>query len=180
MRIITGSDRSTRRIAAVGMYDGVHLGHKFLIEYLRLEAASRGLTPAVITFSRHPLSLLRPLESPGLLTPLDDRLRLLGQAGADDVIMLTFNDSLRRKTAREFLNMLRLSYGIETLVLGFNNRFGHDRPDAFDDYKALGAEIGIEVIAAPEYCGAGAPVSSSVIRHHLLSGKPEKAASAGP
>lgn len=176
MRIITGSDRSTRRIAAVGMYDGVHLGHKFLIEYLRLEAASRGLTPAVITFSRHPLSLLRPLESPGLLTPLDDRLRLLGQAGADDVIMLTFNDSLRRKTAREFLNMLRQSYGIETLVLGFNNRFGHDRPDAFDDYKALGAEIGIEVIAAPEYCGAGAPVSSSVIRHHLLSGKPEKAA----
>ena len=85
MRIITGSDRSTRRIAAVGMYDGVHLGHKFLIEYLRLEAAARGLTPAVITFSRHPLSLVRPLESPGLLTPLDDRLRLLGQAGADDV-----------------------------------------------------------------------------------------------
>lgn len=178
MRIITGSDRSTRRIAAVGMYDGVHLGHKFLIDYLRLEAGSRGLTPAVITFSRHPLSVVRPLETPGLLTSLDDRLRQLGEAGAEDVIMLTFNESLRRKSAREFLKMLHRSYSIETLVLGFNNRFGHDRPGAFEDYKAIGAEVGVEVVAAPEYRGAGSPVSSSVIRRHLLNGAPEKAAEA--
>lgn len=178
MRIITGSDRSTRRIAAVGMYDGVHLGHKFLIDYLRLEAGSRGLTPAVITFSRHPLSVVRPLETPGLLTSLDDRLRQLGEAGAEDVIMLTFNDSLRRKSAREFLKMLHRSYSIETLVLGFNNRFGHDRPGAFEDYKAIGAEVGVEVVAAPEYRGAGSPVSSSVIRRYLLNGAPEKAAEA--
>lgn len=178
MRIITGSDRSTRRIAAVGMYDGVHLGHKFLIDYLRLEAGSRGLTPAVITFSRHPLSVVRPLETPGLLTSLDDRLRQLGEAGAEDIIMLTFNDSLRRKSAREFLKMLHRSYSIETLVLGFNNRFGHDRPGAFEDYKAIGAEVGVEVVAAPEYRGAGSPVSSSVIRRHLLNGAPEKAAEA--
>lgn len=178
MRIITGSDRSTRRIAAVGMYDGVHLGHKFLIDYLRLEAGSRGLTPAVITFSRHPLSVVRPLETPGLLTSLDDRLRQLGEAGAEDIIMLTFNDSLRRKSAREFLKMLHRSYSIETLVLGFNNRFGHDRPGAFEDYKTIGAEVGVEVVAAPEYRGAGSPVSSSVIRRHLLNGAPEKAAEA--
>lgn len=178
MRIITGSDRSTRRIAAVGMYDGVHLGHKFLIDYIRLEAASRGLTPAVITFSRHPLSLVRPLETPGQLTTLDDRLRQLSEAGAEDVIMLNFTDSLRHKSARDFLNMLRRSYGIETLVLGFNNRFGHDRPDTLDDYKAIGSEIGVEVIGAPEYRGAGAPVSSSVIRRHLHEGRPEKAAEA--
>lgn len=175
MRIITGSDRSTRRIAAVGMYDGVHLGHKFLIDYLRLEASSRGLTPSVITFSRHPLTLVRPLEAPGLLTPLDDRLRQLGEAGADDIVMLTFNESLRRKTAREFLSLLHRSYGIDALVLGFNNRFGHDRPGAFEDYKAIGAEVGVEVIAAPEFRGLGSPVSSSVIRGHLLSGAPEKA-----
>lgn len=68
MRLITKSDRGSRRIAAVGMYDGVHRGHRFLIDYLRLEARSRGLIPSVVTFSRHPLSLVRPLGTPPLLS----------------------------------------------------------------------------------------------------------------
>ncbi|MBD5313037.1 MAG: riboflavin biosynthesis protein RibF [Bacteroides sp.] len=178
MRIITKSDTSRRRIAAVGMYDGVHAGHKFLIDYLRLEAGSRRLTPAVITFSQHPLSVVRPLEAPGLLTSLEERLRLLGAAGAEDIIILTFNDKLRYKSAREFLSMLHKSYGIDTLVLGFNNRFGHDRPQTLEEYRKIGDEIGVEVIPAPEYRGAGSPVSSSVIRKHLQSGQPEKAAEA--
>lgn len=178
MRIINKSDTSRRRIAAVGMYDGVHAGHKFLIDYLRLEAGNRGLTPSVITFSRHPLSLVRPLEAPGLLTSLEDRVRRLGGAGVEDIIILTFNDRLRYKSARDFLAMLHDSYGIDTLVLGFNNRFGHDRPQSLEDYRAIGSEVGVEVIPAPEYRGAGAPVSSSVIRSHLLTGKPEKAAEA--
>lgn len=178
MRIITKSDTSRRRIAAVGMYDGVHAGHKFLIDYLRLEAGSRGLTPAVITFSHHPLSVVRPLEAPGLLTTLEDRMRRLGAAGAEDIIILSFNDRLRNKSAREFLSMLRKSYGIDTLVLGFNNRFGHDRPQTTEEYRKIGEEVGVEVIPAPEYRGPGAPVSSSLIRRHLLSGEPEKAAEA--
>ncbi len=178
MNIITKSDKTNRRIAAVGMYDGVHAGHKFLIDYLRLEASNRSLVPSVITFTSHPLSLVRPLETPGLLTPLEDRLRLLGESGVDDIILLTFNDKLRYMSAAEFLGKLHRSYAIDTLVLGFNNRFGHDRPDAFEDYRRIGAEVGVEVIAAPEYRGAGAPVSSSVIRNYLLSGAPEKASEA--
>ncbi len=178
MKIITKSDTSRRRIAAVGMYDGVHLGHKFLIDYLRLEAGSRGLTPSVITFTRHPLSVVRPLEAPGLLTTLEDRLCRLDAAGAEDIIILPFNDRLRYKSAREFLRMLNRSYGIDTLVLGFNNRFGHDSPQSFEDYCTIGREVGVEVIPAPEYRGAGAPVSSSMVRHHLLSGNPAKAAEA--
>lgn len=178
MRIITKSDTSRRRIAAVGMYDGVHAGHKFLIDYLRLEAGTRGLTPSVITFSRHPLSVVRPLEAPGLLTSLEDRLRALDAAGAEDIVILTFNDRLRYKSARDFLSMLHHSYGIDALVIGFNNRFGHDRPQSVDDYRKIGEELGVEVISAPEYRGAGAPVSSSIIRNHLLSGNPGKAAEA--
>lgn len=178
MKIITKSDKSHRRIAAVGMYDGVHAGHKFLIDYLRLEASARGLSPSVITFSHHPLSVVRPLETPGLLTSLEDRLRRLGAAGAEDIIILNFNDRLRHKSARDFLSMLHRSYGIDTLVLGFNNRFGHDRPGSAEEYRAIGEEVGVEVITAPEYRGAGSPVSSSIIRRHLLSGNPEKAAEA--
>lgn len=178
MNIITKSDTSRRRIAAVGMYDGVHAGHQFLIDYLRREAASRGLTPAVITFTRHPLTVVRPLEKPGLLTSLEDRLSRLESAGIDDIILLTFNDKIRFKSAREFLSGLRKTYGVDALVLGFNNHFGHDRPQTFADYVKIGSEVGVDIISAPEYRGPGSPVSSSAIRRLLLDGKPEKAAEA--
>ncbi len=175
MNIINKSNTGSRRIAAVGMYDGVHLGHRFLIDYVRLEAKSRGLVPSVVTFSRHPLSLVRPLEAPGLITSFEDRMRYLGEAGVEDVILLTFNDKIRHMTAREFLNMLHKKYAVDTLVVGFNNRFGHDRLEGLDQYKAIGAEIGIEVVEAPEYRGEGSPVSSSIIRRHLRNGDVEKA-----
>lgn len=176
MNLITKQDTSARRIAAVGMYDGVHAGHRFLIDYLGVEARSRGLVPAVVTFSRHPLTVVRPLQAPALLNTLEQRVSLLGEAGAQDVILLSFNDALRRMSAREFLGALKRKFAIEALVLGFNNRFGHDRPESLDQYKTLGQEIGVEVITAPEYRGPGAPVSSSAIRRHLMEGRPEEAA----
>lgn len=176
MRLITRSDSSTRRIAAVGMYDGVHAGHRFLLDYLRLEAKGRGLTPAVVTFSRHPLALVRPLETPALLMSLEDRVNALADAGAEDVVMLSFNDSLRRMSASEFLSMLHRRFGIDALVLGFNNRFGHDRLEGLDRYRAIGDEVGVDVIQAPEYRGAGSPVSSSAIRRRLIEGHPAEAA----
>lgn len=176
MNLITKQDTSARRIAAVGMYDGVHAGHRFLIDYLGVEARSRGLVPAVVTFSRHPLTVVRPLEAPALLNTLEQRVSLLGEAGAEDIIMLSFNDALRRMSAKEFIGALKRKFAIDALVLGFNNRFGHDHPDSLDKYRVIGGEVGVEVIAAPEYRGPVAPVSSSAIRRHLIDGRPEEAA----
>lgn len=175
MNIITKSNTDRRRIAAVGMYDGVHLGHRFLIDYLRAEAKARGMAPAVVTFSRHPLALVRPLEAPGLLTTLEERVRYLDEAGVDDIILLSFNDNIRYMSAREFLTMLRKKYGIDALIVGFNNRFGHDRLEGFEQYRTIGKELGMDVISAPEYRGKGAPISSSIIRKYLRTGEPEKA-----
>lgn len=174
MNLITKYDTSSRRIAAVGMYDGVHAGHRFLIDYLGVEARSRGLVPSVVTFSRHPLSVVRPLEAPALLNTLDDRVRLLSQAGAQDVILLSFNESLRRMSAKDFLSILRKKFAIEALVVGFNNRLGHDLVDSMEQYRTIGREVGVEVIAAPEYRGPFAPVSSSAIRRHLIEGRPRR------
>lgn len=167
-----------RRIAAVGMYDGVHLGHRYLIDYLGVEARSRGLVPSVVTFSRHPLSLVRPLEAPALLNTLEERVRLLGEAGASDIILLSFNESLRRMSAETFLRTLKRKYAIDALVLGFNNRFGHDGLEGMEPYRAIGERVGVEVIAAPEYRGGAAPVSSSIIRRCLAEGRAEEAARA--
>lgn len=178
MNLITKYETSARRIAAIGMYDGVHLGHRFLIDYLGAEARSRGLVPSVVTFSRHPLAIVHPIEAPALLNTLEDRVRLLGEAGAQDVILLSFNDALRRMSAEEFMKALKKKFAIEALVLGFNNRFGHDRPEGLMQYKALGKRVGVDVVPAPEYKGPAAPVSSSSIRRLLAAGRPDEAASA--
>lgn len=175
MKLITKPDSSSRRIAAVGMYDGVHPGHKFLIDYLNAEAKARGLRSAAVTFSRHPLSLVRPLSAPSLLSTLEDRVNMLEQAGADDIIMLSFNDKLRRLTAEEFLRLLHGSFGIDALVLGYNNKFGHDGPEGIERYRQIGRKVGVDVVAAPEYRGMAGAVSSSAIRRMLMEGKPAEA-----
>lgn len=176
MNIIRRSNKSRRRIAAVGMYDGVHLGHRFLIDFMRREGGIRGLTPSVVTFSSHPLKVVNELRAPKLLTTLNERLELLERENVTDCIVLDFNERLRRMSARDFLGKLRNSYGVDALVVGFNNRFGNNsQPENIDSYREIGREIGMEVLAAPEYRGKGAPVSSSIIRGHLAEGNLDKA-----
>lgn len=178
MNIIKRSNNKRRRIAAIGMYDGVHLGHRFLIGYVDDEAKKRGLAPAVVTFAEHPLKTVAPLRAPRLLTTLDERIGLLEQEGVDDCVILHFNDRLRRLSARDFLRRLKQRYGVDTLVVGFNNRFGRDRNDGIDEYRRIGAEIGMDILAAPEYKVKGAPVSSSIIRRYLTDGEIKKATEA--
>lgn len=176
MNVLRKADRRRHRVAAIGMWDGVHRGHRFLIDYLLLEAGNRTLTPAVVTFAEHPKRLVNPEKAPRLLSTLEDRLGLLEDAGVEDVILLTFNNTLRRSTARRFLDRLHKSYGIDVLVVGFNNRFGHNRVDGINEYRRIGDEIGLEVIEAPEFKGSDMHVSSSAIRDQLAAGHVEKAA----
>lgn len=173
MELITKSSPAPERgrIAAVGMWDGVHLGHRFLIDYVRVESKYRDLIPAVITFTCHPLSVVRPHDMPPLLNTPDERLDRLDRAGVEHCIMLDFDDKTRHMTAAEFLRALKHDYGVDTLVVGFNNRFGRDRVDGIDQYRQIASEIGMTVIEAPEYTGENAPISSSAIRKLLSEGK---------
>lgn len=175
MNRIVKSDTSRGRIAVVGMWDGVHSGHRFLIDYLKVEARYRSLTPSVITFDVHPLSVVRPLETPLLINTYDERMLRLENAGVDDCIILEFTDRMRRMTAREFLTMLNRKYAVKALVVGFNNRFGHDRTEGVDRYREIAREMDMEIIEAPEFKGKGSPVSSSVIRNLITDGKIEEA-----
>ncbi len=178
MELITKTDpRPERgRIAAVGMWDGVHRGHRFLIDYVKIEGNYRDLIPAVITFSNHPLSVVRPHDMPPLLNTADERLSRLEKAGVEHCILLDFDDRMRHLSARDFLNMLKQDYCVDTLVVGFNNRFGHDRVDGIEQYREIASKIGMEVIEAPEYTGDSAPVSSSIIRNLIAEGKVAEAA----
>lgn len=159
-----------RRIAAVGVFDGVHAGHRFLIGELARLGRERGLEPMAVTFGNHPLEIVAPDRVPRRLLSVDGRCRMLRRAGASAVVVLPFTAELCAMTAREFMAMLHDRYGADALLLGFNNRIGSDGPYGMEEYRRIGRESGVEVIGAAEYTGEGAPVSSSAVRSMLAAG----------
>lgn len=156
------------RAATIGMFDGVHRGHRFLIENLRTLNTST-LPPLIFTFADHPLALLKPDSAPKLITSPEHKTTLL-QTLSTEPVMLQFDQNIASTSARDFMAMLHRDYGVTQLLLGFNNRFGHDRGLQFHDYVNIGSELGIEITKAPEL-PAETAISSSVIRNLLTDGQ---------
>lgn len=157
-------------VATIGMFDGVHRGHRLILDTLRDEAARRGAETAVVTFSNHPMTVVNPDRAPALLTPGDEKDRLLTEVGIDRLIINRFDRKMQEMSAHDFLQFLRDTHGVELLLMGYNNRFGHDRTLGFADYVAIGRESGIEIIQAPELRIRDMKVSSTVIRRLLTEG----------
>ena len=158
-------------VATIGFFDGVHRGHRFLIEQVRREATARGMDSAVVTFPVHPRKVLQPGFCPRLLTTREEKLALLGGLDIDSCILLDFTPHLASLSAKDFMEVLRHRYNIRALVVGYDHRFGHNRSEGFDDYVRYGRELGMEVLPAEAYSmpalADGRPVSSSLIRHLL-------------
>lgn len=167
----------TPRIAVVGMFDGLHSGHRYLLRQLRELAAERSLRPLVITFANHPLSVIAPEKAPALLSSPGEKASLIRAEGFndEDILLIPFDSQLRATSAADFLAMLRDRYGVTALLMGFNNRFGHDAPRDFADYRDLAANSGIELIQALEL-PTRSGVSSSEIRRLVSSGDVSAAA----
>ena len=147
-------------VATIGMFDGVHLGHQFVLRQVVQTAAARGLQTMAITFDHS----LRPEH---VLTPLAAKQALLSKAGINRVEVLSFTDELRRMTAREFMRqVLKERLNVKVLLTGYDNRFGYNREEGFDDYVRYGQELGIEVLQLP----AEGDISSSHIRRLLTDG----------
>ena len=165
-----------RRIAVVGMFDGVHAGHRHLLSQLKEEGQKIGLSPMAITFSNHPLELIAPEKAPELLTSPGRKRRLIEELGVE-CEMIPFDERLRTTTAAGFLRTLREHYGVEALVMGFNNRFGHAAPRDFNEYRRLGEICGVNVVPATEYAPDGRKISSTEIRRLIAEGDVATAAS---
>lgn len=157
------------------MFDGVHTGHRVLIDGLLNVARDLDYIPAVFTFDRHPLVTIDPGRAPRLLTPWAVKRHKLSGLGVADVMRIPFDENIRRLTAREFMQRLHDKYNVRAMVVGYDHGFGSDRPDNFEAYKAIGDELGIDVRRASRLDVAGATVSSSAIRNLLAEGKIEKA-----
>ena len=158
-------------VATIGMFDGVHLGHQFVLRQVVDQAHKLGLQPLCITFDHSP-------RQEQVLTPLDEKVRLIRQMGIDHVEVLAFTEELKALTARQFMEqVLRDQMNVRVLLTGYDNRFGHNREEGFDDYVRYGQELGIEVVSLPPAPTKGREdiVSSSYIRQLLSEGQVKEA-----
>ena len=163
----------------IGAYDGVHLGHQAVLRELRALASERGLPTVVLTFDRHPASVVRPESAPRLLTDLDQKLELLAALGdVDHAVVLRFDEARSREEAADFVAAVLVgALTARVVVVGEDFHFGRGRRGSVDLLVGMGATLGFDVVglglrAAP---GRGTPVSSTAIRQALAGGNVEAA-----
>jgi len=159
-------------VATMGFFDGVHLGHRHLIDQVKTEAHKLGLPSAVITFPVHPRIVLEQDYQPKLLCGYNEKLEQLETTGIDYCISLPFTKELAGLSAKEFMKqVLKDSFHVHTFIVGYDHRFGHNRKEGFEDYVRYGNELGITVKQATELRFGDQDVSSSQIRRLLSEGK---------
>ncbi|MFN8109512.1 MAG: bifunctional riboflavin kinase/FAD synthetase [Thermoleophilia bacterium] len=163
----------SRRVVAIGTFDGVHIGHQAVIGAAVREAAGRGLSSMAITFEPHPISVLRPELRPTLITPLARKAELIESLGVDELLVLPFTRAFARIRADRFVDMIASApVAAEVVVVGANFRFGHGGEGTADGLRAHGRSRGVEVLAPPLVASPdGKPISSTRIRRLIAEGR---------
>lgn len=158
--------------ACIGFFDGVHRGHRYLLQHLRQEAASSNTFSAVVTFANHPRRLVQPDFPLLLVDTLEERLQKLSSTGIDACFLLDFTEDLRQHTAEQFIHkILSDQMHISRLLIGYDHRFGHNRSEGFEDYVRFGKDCGMKVLQEPVFDdGSGLNFSSSEVRRALVGG----------
>jgi riboflavin kinase/FMN adenylyltransferase len=168
-------------VAVIGNFDGVHLGHREILQSVVAESRqieSRGQTvrAVAITFDPHPEQYLRPATAPKLLTPMAERLRLLAETGIDAVVVLKFDKALAGLPAKEFVRRILVdALGVRSLHEGGNFRFGYQAEAGVVELKEFGARFGFGVHVHSAVRVHGLEVSSSAIRALVAAGDVRRA-----
>jgi len=164
-------------VATVGFFDGLHAGHRFLLEELKSIAKTQHLKSVVVTFANHPRKVLNPDFKPELLNTLTEKIHQLESTGIDGCIVLDFSLHLAGLSAYEFLKtILKDQFNVQTLLVGHDHRFGHNRTDGFPEYKKYGEALGMNVIQCSQFnTDVDSQISSSEIRKALREGEIELA-----
>ncbi|MCH8029894.1 MAG: bifunctional riboflavin kinase/FAD synthetase [Candidatus Dadabacteria bacterium] len=163
-------------VATIGVFDGVHLGHKKILSLLVDAAALRGLKSAVVTFDPHPETVLRSVDLP-LIVPLPERVRLLEEAGVDVTVCYRFTREFSTYTAKKFIvDIVVGTLNVKSLFVGNDFVFGRDREGNAGVLGELGRCAGFEVNVVEPAIVGGEAVSSTSIRTMLQAGEVKKAA----
>jgi len=161
-------------VVTLGVFDGVHRGHRALVARVVAEAATRGLGAGVVTFHPNPVTVLRPDVPFAYLQSLERRVELLREVGAAWVAVLQFTSELALVSAEDFTRMLVEDAGMRVLVVGENFHLGRGREGDVPRLRELGARLGFEVVALPLVSGGDGEVSdisSTRIRRALATGE---------
>ena len=182
MEVVEGPEHATPAgsgaAVTIGAYDGVHLGHRHLLRVLQDEARARGLSTEVVTFDRHPATVVRPQSAPLVLTDLDQKLELLASTGVDRTVVVPFDEVRARESAEDFVREVLVdALGARLVVVGEDFHFGHRRRGNVALLSAMGARHGFDVIGlALEEDASHRAVSSTRIRELLAGGDVSAAA----
>jgi len=163
-------------VAAIGNFDGVHLGHREILSAVAAEARELGVRGVAVTFDPHPDRFLRPARAPRLLTPMNERVKLLAETGIDAVVVLPFDAALAGLSAQQFVQQILVDVlGVRGLHEGGNFHFGHQAEAGVEELKEFGAGFGFAVhVHAPVHV-RGLEVSSSAIRALIAAGDVRRA-----
>ena len=167
----------SRTAVTIGAYDGVHLGHRALLRDLSARAEAAGMSTVVVTFDRHPASVVRSESAPKQLTGLDQKLELLAACGIDRTLVVTFDAARSEESAEDFVQEVlvdELSAGL--VVVGEDFHFGHGRRGNVALLRRLGSTLGFDVVGVGLTEEGAEPVSSTRIRGLLADGDVEEAA----
>ncbi len=159
----------------IGVFDGVHRGHQFLIAKLNQKAAAESLDSGVLTFQHHPRLVLKPQSQITRLTSLQERITLLERAGVKYVVPLSFTPDISQLSAREFVELLRRYLRVRALVIGPDFALGKGKKGDAPALTALGEELDFTVEVVPPLVSNGEAVSSTAIRKALDNGDIKKA-----
>jgi riboflavin kinase/FMN adenylyltransferase len=167
-------DAPERLFATVGNFDGVHLGHRAVIAELMRSARAGGGPALGVTFEPHPVAVVGGGHAPSLLTPGEEKLRLMASAGLDVLLVVEFTPEVASMDAATFLAWLGVGAGAH-LVLGYDFRMGRDRSGDASHLSELGSRVGFGIDVVPPVIHAGAPISSSRIRDAVSVGEMKEA-----
>ena len=155
--------------AVIGVFDGLHRGHQYLLRHLVLEADGRSARPTVITFDHHPDEVILGAAPPLLLDPAD-RLRLLGEAGVEVVVIQHFDAAVRATEYDDFLHLITARTRLAGLLMTPDARFGHDRRGSPETVAELGRRDGFDLVVVPPFEVEGRSVRSADIRAAIAAG----------
>ncbi|GHV57106.1 riboflavin biosynthesis protein [Bacteroidia bacterium] len=166
-------------IATVGFFDGVHRGHRYLIDRMKQNARISGLKTAIITFPVHPRKVLQQDYQPKLLNRFEERLERLTSTGIDYCYVIDFTRAFSETSARDFIQqILHKRLRVKELIIGYDHQFGKDRTDGYEQYVAYGQSCGMKVSQTTKLPEPGGHTSSTAIRRLLSEGQVQEAAEA--
>jgi riboflavin kinase/FMN adenylyltransferase len=169
-----------RSVITIGAYDGVHRGHRAVIADVMEIAAAQRCRSVVVTFDRHPASVVRPESAPNLLTDLDQKLELLAETGVDATVLVRFDEAQSFESAADFVQRVLVNcLATRTIVVGEDFHFGRQRSGNVSLLRELGVQYDFDVQPrdlVPRTDGIEEPISSTAIRRALAGGQVELAA----